>query len=130
MNTLAVIIPIISIIIILSFIYFSKFSRPIKLVVIISFFTISIISIIALYFIIKNKDMKESICVVLSTLVILFILFFWLIMLKNRCSSNYTPSYETYCGDGNVPAQYNRRGTASECLRKGIGVGRCMNWKF
>lgn len=126
MNILFIIISIISIVIILSFIYFSRLTRPTRTLVSFIFFTLSISVMIIAFFTIKNKELKNSISIVLCVLMVFLVLFFWYIFLRNKCSSNYTPSYDYYCGDNNIPAPYQRRGTSSECLRKGIGVGRCM----
>lgn len=52
----------------------------------------------------------------------------WKSWFQPPCSSNYVRSYEAYCGKKDpVPQPYQRRGTPYECLKKGIGFGRCMN---
>lgn len=36
------------------------------------------------------------------------------------------PEERTFCGNGDVPEDYDRRGTLLECFKKGVGIGLAM----
>lgn len=82
--------------------------------------TILIIMVIAL-FIPETYRWK-----VLFLLLLGLIGLYYLRWLRNQCG-NYTPPVEkTWCGRNRLPNGYQRYGTRYECLKKGIGLGRCL----
>lgn len=50
---------------------------------------------------------------------------------ERNCSRNYVPRPDrSYCGNANVlPNGYARFGTKYECLRKGVGIGKCIAFR-
>ena len=90
-------------------------------------FLITIFTLVALTFAILNNNTRIFLFVLcgLTLLLVALYLFKWY---KNRCGPLDPNRVRLYCGTNeNIPEGYLRFGTPYECLKSGIGVGRCMS---
>jgi hypothetical protein len=82
---------------------------------------VAVISLILLIFI-----KAVYIAITLAIVLLLMCLLWYIRYIRNKCKPLNPDRPRLYCGKENqVPEGYIRRGEPYECLRIGIGVGRC-----